>query len=175
MTIQMKIGLEGLQALPALHTQACWVEGSPSEDLSNSAELGELNRLTLQYTSLRDLISVTSSAKRGGTPRVKEAHCYDITQVKFKNKLLKQAARAYLLPIGIETTAEVHFFARFWKSFTNNKALAVSIKQYLQSQVQACVSFFKVQASSTFSSAFNRLFQPFKAHFLGFLRVRPNK
>lgn len=166
MTIQLNIGLQPVQELPSLSKEAHWADGLPDGNLSNLAELGELNSLKLQYTSLRDLI-VVSPTKRG-SPRVKELEWCDLSQVKFKDKLLKQAARAYLQPVGKEATPEMHFFAQCWKSFTTkNKSLVASVKEYLQSQAEACVRFFRAQAFS--------LIQRFKPHYLGFLRVRPNK
>lgn len=166
MTIQLNIGSQPLQPLRSLSKEAHWVKGLPDDNLSNLAELGELNSLKLQYTSLRDLI-VVSPIKRGSR-RVKELEWCDLSQVKFKDKLLKQAARAYLQPIGKEATPETHFFAQCWKSFiAKNKSLVVSVKEYLQRHVEACVKFFRTQA-------FN-LIQQFKPHYLGSLCGRPNK
>lgn len=172
MTIQMKLDLPHVQSLPTLGTEAHWVvEDMPEDDLSNPANLGKLNRLKLQYTSLRDLIA--ESPTKRGSPRVQESVWCDLSQMKFKDRLLKQAARAYLLPIGVETSQEMHFFARCWKSLTNNKALGASIKESLKTQVQACADFFRTHVYSRLSYAFDRLIQLCKLQLFGFLRVRP--
>lgn len=169
MSIQRKIGLQRLTTLPALLTKPHRVEGLPHKDISTSAELGEQNRWKLQYTSLRDLISVSPSMR--GSPKVNEVYWCDISQVKLKDSLLKQAARAYLQPTGMQTTPEIDFFARCWKGFTCNTALAAGIRKYFHIQLEACVSFFRRHTSY----AFDRLVQRFRPQSSGVLRCSVNQ
>lgn len=176
MAIQVKVGLRHLQTLPTLCAKTHWVEALPSKDLQTISEDGELNRWKLQYTSLRDLISVVPNKRGAASPRVKEADWCDISQVKFKDRLLKQAARAYLQPIGLKSTPEIHFFTRCWENLSNvNTAVTATIKDYLHTQAKSCARFFRTYAYSRLSFAFNSLFQRFKPQFLGFLRAKPEK
>lgn len=173
MTIQMKVGLQRLQTLSALPPEADWVSGLPDTDLSNSAEVDEPKRLKLQYTSLRDLISV-SPTKRG-SPKLKELDWCDLSHVQFKDRLLKQAARAYLQPMGVEPTPEMSFLARCWERLAIGKPLASSIKEYLVCPVDAGIGFLRTNAYPRLSYAFGRLMQRIKPRFSRFLRVSLNK
>lgn len=162
MTIQLHVGLQSVQAVPK---ETSWVAGLQDSNASSLAELNELNSLKLQYISLRDLMM---SPTKHGSPGTKDLEWCDLSQVKFKHELLKQAARAYLQPTGKKTTPKVHFFEKCWKSFTvKNKLLVASAKEYIRSQAAACMIFLKAQAIG--------LMQRFKPHRLGFRRVRPQE
>eukprot|EP00250_Pteridium_aquilinum_P031555 c43821_g1_i1 orf=599-1102(+) len=161
MTIQLHVGLQPVQALPK---DASWVAGLPENNVTNLAELNEFNSLKLQYISLRDLM-VVSPTKRG-VLKVKEVEWCDPSQVKFKDELLKQAARAYLQPTGKITVPKAHFFEKCWKSFTaQNKSLVACAKEYVRIGAAACVNFLKAQGLG--------LIRRFKPQTLGFRRVRP--
>lgn len=158
MTIQLHhVGLEKVQVLPK---DVSWVAGLPD----SNAGLNALNSLKLQYISLRDLM-VASPTKKGNYSQVKELEWCDPSQVKFKDELLKQAAKAYLQPTGKKTIPKVHFFERFWKSVAAKKNLIMEIaKEYVWDCTKACASFLRAQVLG--------LIQKFKTHHLTFLRMK---
>ncbi|KAH7289124.1 hypothetical protein KP509_31G059200 [Ceratopteris richardii] len=105
----------------------------------------ELQPLQQHYTSLRDLMAV-SPTKRGST-RGHEVEWCDMSDLKFKDKLLKLAARAYLQPMGRASTPESHIIAQCWITFSaRNKALVYGLIQYIEKQVDTCIKFFQAQA-----------------------------
>ncbi|KAI5069730.1 hypothetical protein GOP47_0016031 [Adiantum capillus-veneris] len=144
MTIQLKIGWEQIQPLQGLSKEGQWASGHSNEDVYDATEHDELKPLQQQYTSLRDLI-VVSPTKRG-LVRGQDVEWCDVTELKFKDNLLKLAARAYLQPMGKQSTPEMHFIAQCWMTFMEkNKSLVAGIVESVQKQVDACVKFFRAQ------------------------------
>lgn len=154
MAIQVKVGLRRLKTLPTRLS-----EGHHHDPLlAHGAELGELHGLALQqYTSLKDLISANPGM--WGSPKPKMS---DMLQIELKDELLKQAARAYLLPVAAETAPEVHFFTRCWKSFVAYQGMATIIISSLLTHLHACIAFFREQPYRRFLDAFSRAFQLLK-------------
>ncbi|KAH7299061.1 hypothetical protein KP509_25G071200 [Ceratopteris richardii] len=149
MTIQLKIGLEQLQqALPGLSSKTGEWAGSlksnevPYDPVQQDIEVKPLQQ---QYTSLRDLI-MESPTKRGSVKGHEVEWC-DVTELKFKDNLLKLAARAYLQPMYKESTPEAHFLLQCWMTFAaRNRALIADIVESVQKQADACVKFLRSQA-----------------------------
>ena len=170
MTISLKnIGLQSVPTLQSLSPkEANWAEDLSNASLSNFVELCELNSLKLQYTSLRDLI--TSSPTKGGSlaTATTEMEWCNISNVNFKDNLLKLAARAYLQPTGKQETSETVFISRFWKSFSaKNRSLVGSIQVFFQQKAAACRHFFREYAS--------RVMRTLNPLSLKFLQMRPKK
>ncbi|MCO5586239.1 hypothetical protein L7F22_040178 [Adiantum nelumboides] len=165
MTIQLKIGLEQVQPLPCLSKEGQWAGSLPNDEAYNSIEQDdELKPLQQQYTSLRDLI-VVSPTKRG-VVRGQDGEWCDVTDLKFKDNLLKLAARAYLQPTGKESTPEMHFVAQCWTTFMErNKSLLAGVVESLQKQMEACIKFFRAQTFTVM-----QFFKPQQQ--IGSLRVR---
>ncbi|KAH7307814.1 hypothetical protein KP509_22G078900 [Ceratopteris richardii] len=105
----------------------------------------DVGLLKLQYISLRDLIMAVPT-KKGSSLNMKELEWCDPLQVKFKDELLKQAARAYLQPKGKKTVPKVRFFENVWKRLlSRNSSFMESSKDYLLDCVRTCVEFLRTQ------------------------------
>jgi hypothetical protein len=146
---------------PTTDTEAD-VLGSRSDSLISSDELGhnprpshadygeELDVGTISithYTSLKDLMSI-SSLKRGSTNSLEvndeEAPLvwFEVSNGSFKNKLLNEAARAYLLPMSPERSRKACFFRRGWIGVLC-PGLSASLRTCLHDQFDAWVGFFR--------------------------------
>lgn len=98
----------------------------------------------LSYTSLRDLLPTASS--RPGSPvkpnkrplpeESSEDEVADPLKIiwgggdrpPIKNRLVEQAARAYLLPTSPQKTPPDQFFARYWAKLTSNPSHADNLR-----------------------------------------------
>lgn len=116
----------------------CFLEtdvASPRKpDLGLATELTQFDEENahLSYTSLRDLLPAASS--RPGSPVKPKRPLLEGEDEKpeeeviwsgsdrpaIKNRLVEQAARAYLLPTSPQKTPPDQFFARYWAKLTSN-------------------------------------------------------
>eukprot|EP00250_Pteridium_aquilinum_P026381 c32926_g1_i1 orf=123-662(+) len=169
MTIEMKVELRRLKTYPASINKDNH-HHQERHDLSHAMHVGELHGLGLQqYTSLRDLISTNPSMWPSPSP--KKSH---MLKVELKDALLKQAARAYLLPTWAEKKGpKLHFMARYWKSFVQHQGMAAIIINTMLTWAHACASLFTVQPYKVLTGACSRVFGLLK-HKTGWVSGPPN-
>ncbi len=92
------------------------------------------NHHHLSYTSLRDLMPtsrpISPIKQKGGESLTgdreqeeDDPHWPGGTRLPIKNRLVEQAARAYLLPAAAQSTPSNQFFAHYWAKFTTSSRL----------------------------------------------------
>ena len=147
----------------------CFTSNEDGLDADQKSEPKGLNSLEQpKYTSLRDVM-VVSRAKWCHSSQPKDLEWCDISEVTFKDKLLKQAAKAYLQPMGAPEMARktmVHILSEYWTHLSHKKKLLVaSVKEYAEKQVEACVKFLGTQAFNVFEEfwLFPKLYIEFRA------------
>ena len=98
------------------------------------------------YTSLKDLISASSLKRGSSTPEVNHEEAplvwFDISKASFKNKLLNEAARAYLLPVAAQRSRKTCLLRRYWFTFTCHN-LTTNMKIRLHDHLDAWLGFFR--------------------------------
>jgi hypothetical protein len=87
----------------------------------------------LSYTSLQDLLPASNSrpgspvkGKRDPEAEVEVLDWAGSDRPAIKNRLVEQAARAYLLPTSPQKTPPDQFFARYWAKLTSNDTVTLA-------------------------------------------------
>ncbi|XP_058087762.1 uncharacterized protein LOC131234807 [Magnolia sinica] len=119
-------------------------------------ELVALTIRPLSYTSLKDLITSSSSSLGVGlcpsSPGVATHSCHDIS---IRNRLVKQAAWAYLQPMAASPdSAGRDFFRRVW--------VRICSPGHFRNPVSACLSFLNRHVIPTIARAIGRLLDVFR-------------
>eukprot|EP00249_Psilotum_nudum_P005835 c19266_g1_i1 orf=510-1043(+) len=169
MAASMDSGLRRLHTFPAMSKKRHLVEGLTETNISITTEFADLNGLNLHYTSLRDLITPTQSKR---SPRNGAADWLDLSHITFKNQLLKQAARAYLQPMVVESHQEKHFLARCWVELINGKPFLASVKDSVYQPVKGYITLFAKHVYSKLSRVFEVAVERLRPQLLGFIRVK---
>lgn len=158
MSIQSSMGLQSMDTLLTFSKEGQGTNG----DVFDMTQHEERKPLQQQYTSLCDLI-VVSTTDHGRLLRAQDIEWCDIKDLKFKDKLLKLAAQAYLQPVVKESSTPTHFLTQCWISFTSkNKLLVFHLIEKVRRKADVCIKFFRAQA-------FN-LMQRFKQPHAGLLQ-----
>ncbi|XP_010246557.1 PREDICTED: uncharacterized protein LOC104589812 [Nelumbo nucifera] len=118
--------------------------GDKSSSLPNDFELVSLQSQT--YTSLRDLMPSSPGAVVQSPTGPGSQSGYEIS---IKNRLVKQAAWAYLQPMSspVDSSGR-HFFRRMWTKFSG---------EYLRNSVSACIGFINRKIIPRITRVFDRL------------------
>ena len=138
-----------LLALPKMFLQEERLDGVRSD--LNPNQLLSLSFLEKpEYTSLRDVIM--ASPTNSCHSRLKDLEWCDLSDIAFKDKLLKQAAKAYLQPFGTTRPAPkttMHVLNDYWTYFNQkNKLLISSVRDYVENQLNVCFKFLRTQTFS---------------------------
>ena len=114
------------------------------------------------YTSLKDLISASSLKRGSSTPEVHHEEAplvwFDISKASFKNKLLNEAARAYLLPVESQRSQKTCFFRRCWSTFTCHN-LTTNMKIRIHDHLHAWLDFFRGNRIAKAFRSIGRIFE----------------
>ncbi|KAI3867823.1 hypothetical protein MKW92_020748 [Papaver armeniacum] len=97
-----------------------------------------------KYTSLKDLMPYSLSAVQSPTGSMIQP-CYEIP---IRNRLVKQAAWAYLQPMSSSPGSSGNSIKRMWFRFVN---------QYVKNPINACLDYIKRRLIPMVSRVFNRL------------------
>ncbi|KAJ8754741.1 hypothetical protein K2173_012130 [Erythroxylum novogranatense] len=101
---------------------------------------------SLAYTSLKDVLP--SSPVNSPTPTAAVSSAYDIS---IRNRLLKQAAWAYLRPMsGSQNSSETSFFRRLWLEFPPSD------------HVSSCIRFVRDYFFPSIAGIFDRISRFFR-------------
>ncbi|XP_026427191.1 uncharacterized protein LOC113323139 [Papaver somniferum] len=98
-----------------------------------------------KYTSLKDLMPYSLSAAVQSPTGSMIQPCYEIS---IRNRLVKQAAWAYLQPMSSSPGSSGNSIKRMWFRFVN---------QYVKNPIKACLDYIKWRLIPMVSRVFNRL------------------
>ncbi|OVA07113.1 hypothetical protein BVC80_1289g28 [Macleaya cordata] len=99
-----------------------------------------------EYTSLKDLIPSSSPTTAVQSPTASGIQsCYEIS---IRNRLVKQAAWAYLQPMSSSPNSSGNSFRRMWVRFSS---------ECIRNPVNACLRFINRRIIPTISQALNRI------------------
>ncbi|KAI3984935.1 hypothetical protein MKX01_004703 [Papaver californicum] len=98
-----------------------------------------------KYTSLKDLMPYSLSAAVQSPTGSMIQPCYEIS---IRNRLVKQAAWAYLQPMSSSPGSSGNSIKRMWFRFQN---------QYVKNPINACLDFIGRRLIPMVSRVFNRL------------------
>lgn len=163
---------------------------SADKDATELTHFEEDNHHHLSYTSLRDLmpssrpISPIKRKRESLTGEREEAEEDDLlwagaSRPPIKNRLVEQAARAYLLPSGAHRTPPNQFFARYWAKLTNRSFQSHQSTEDLRVPTGGCIHGCNNGCLSCLPSllwvdltrAFRTLFSHLRPQSISFLRV----
>nr|DAD28913.1 TPA_asm: hypothetical protein HUJ06_030381 [Nelumbo nucifera] len=130
--------------LPAQSSSFPVVNGDKSSSLPTDFELVSLRSQT--YTSLKDLLPSSPAAVVQSPTGPGSQSCYEIS---IRNRLVKQAAWAYLQPMSSSPSSSgTYFFHRMWVRVSSD---------YFRNPVNACLGFIKQHIIPVITRVFNRL------------------
>ncbi|XP_050230346.1 uncharacterized protein LOC126679371 [Mercurialis annua] len=135
-------------SLPPLHINGSTTTTTTATNSSDvvSFELSSFNSSSLSYTSLKDILpSVAVNSPTGGaaTPT-----CGSAYEISIRNRLVKQAAWAYLQPMSSspDSTSQ-HFLRRLWLRFST------------ENPINACIEFITRHIIPSITQFINRMFR----------------
>ncbi|ERN16176.1 hypothetical protein AMTRI_Chr11g95590 [Amborella trichopoda] len=169
-TVSIELRLPSKPQRSSFPMAACEAKELANLDLSPYTTLGDFSYTTLKplsYTSLRDLLPSSPNAIQ--SPTACEPVGSGGREISIKNRLVKQAAWAYLQPMAASPSeAGNSFFRRVWSRFTGDfvwEDAGIQIFRRLCSRfpgaifrvpVRSCVSFLSRQFDRI-SRVFDRL------------------
>eukprot|EP00262_Sarcandra_glabra_P020724 TRINITY_DN8404_c0_g1_i1.p1 TRINITY_DN8404_c0_g1~~TRINITY_DN8404_c0_g1_i1.p1 ORF type:complete len:170 (+),score=0.66 TRINITY_DN8404_c0_g1_i1:134-643(+) len=107
-----------------------------------------VNLKPMSYTSLKDLMPSSPAAIQSPTA----AGAGNWNEISIRNRLVKQAAWAYLQPMAVSPeSSNQHFFHRIRNRFSSE----------FRNPVNACLGFINFRVIPTIARAFNRLLGAF--------------
>ena len=163
---------------------------SADKEATELTHFEEENHHHLSYTSLRDLMPCSrpiSPIKRKRESLIGEREDAEeddllwagASRPPIKNRLVEQAARAYLLPSGAHRTPPNQFFARYWarltsRSFQSHQStddLRVPTGGCVHGCNNGCLSCLPSLLWVDFTRAFRTLFSHLRPQSISFLRA----
>ncbi|KAJ9181318.1 hypothetical protein P3X46_009458 [Hevea brasiliensis] len=124
-------------SLPPHHTNGNGVASSPPLDFELSSF-----KSSLSYTSLKDILPSTAV----NSPTGAASACGSACEISIRNRLVKQAAWAYLQPMSSSPdSSSQHFLRRLWLQFS------------VRNPITSCIRFISLHVIPSITRTFDRI------------------